>query len=670
MEINLTIVLDGVVPDKKDKTSRQRKLKIASDMRKLFNNQPLQKITVKLMPLVMGTHLFRDVTRVFSNIEIIQAPYEADSYIGKLAQTYIPGTYPPQYKYFGVISNDSDFMVYDSAGFISQSHMQVRWNKKDEKYNIFISRYTPDMIRKVLGLTHNSMIPLVACLSGNDYMQVSSFANYHKRLIIQYQKETNKEDVILMEEHKDEKEQVDKEEEVLDILDKEEEESTSKVENLATKIAPKQVEDQSVNILQLISRHVSEHFAKEEQKGEQIEEFITVETATKLFHLIFKKKEKVDKCAELYRDYVVRELDDDHTHFNYETLFSNYIPFYNKARLHLNDEEHTYHRSEIIRHCIERFKAHFLSNEVVTIAAHAVIKLPIPTESPDNKITTHEFYRLLRRRFYAYIYFHDMNHPRTRAALEKNPNIIIIESVLHNGDYIDKNVVISKDFYDNNYLNDEAHLLDKKTELLRVYGITSRKGQQFLAFMSEAKKLGKLPGDVNAHCIILLIINMMFMLRSREETDIQDWEYQIFLVSLCRKPYYDELAPCQKLASTPGAARFVKKLYQEKNADVLNLFIHRNFYTIISRFLIGLKLFSFINQWFDDAFPVNAITNATLMFNGSNFAKLYLKAYKFQCENEGKKRFNIEIYLRSDLNIQTYETLVDAMEIIANPLSN
>jgi hypothetical protein len=152
--IYLTIVLDGCDPIKKEKTARMRMLKKASENRKFFTNSPLQKTKPKTRPPVMMMEIFRSVARSFDNIELIQSPYESDPHTARLAQEILPDTYPPQLKYAGVLTNDSDFMIYDSAGFIGQSELTVVWSKELGKHQVFISRYTPEMVRKVLGLTH------------------------------------------------------------------------------------------------------------------------------------------------------------------------------------------------------------------------------------------------------------------------------------------------------------------------------------------------------------------------------------------------------------------------------------------------------------------------------------------------------------------------------------
>ncbi len=149
--IHLTIVLDGCDPEKKDSTAKSRMLKKQSENRKFFSHQPLSHMKQRPKPPAMMMELFRSVSRAFSNIEIVQSPFEGDPFTAKLAQELMTdGTL----KYAGVMTNDSDFMVYESAGFVGQQQLTVQWNKELNAHQVFISRITPEMVAKVLGLPH------------------------------------------------------------------------------------------------------------------------------------------------------------------------------------------------------------------------------------------------------------------------------------------------------------------------------------------------------------------------------------------------------------------------------------------------------------------------------------------------------------------------------------
>lgn len=87
------------------------------------------------------------VLQSFDNITMHMSPYEADPYIAKLAQRRKDG----KYEYFAVISNDSDFFVYNTPGYIPVDEIQFE-KRKDGKVEIICRRFTATRIAYSLGI--------------------------------------------------------------------------------------------------------------------------------------------------------------------------------------------------------------------------------------------------------------------------------------------------------------------------------------------------------------------------------------------------------------------------------------------------------------------------------------------------------------------------------------
>jgi NADPH-dependent 7-cyano-7-deazaguanine reductase QueF len=57
-----------------------------------------------------------------------------------------------QYEYIGVLSGDTDFMIYASAGLIDQESLDLKYNHSLRKVEIFVNRFTPEIVSKALQL--------------------------------------------------------------------------------------------------------------------------------------------------------------------------------------------------------------------------------------------------------------------------------------------------------------------------------------------------------------------------------------------------------------------------------------------------------------------------------------------------------------------------------------
>lgn len=75
--------------------------------------------------------------REFKNVTIIQSPYEADQFIAKMSQSD---------KFFGILTNDSDFLIYDTPGMIPLEHLFFKGNE------IILRKFTSEKIAEILGI--------------------------------------------------------------------------------------------------------------------------------------------------------------------------------------------------------------------------------------------------------------------------------------------------------------------------------------------------------------------------------------------------------------------------------------------------------------------------------------------------------------------------------------
>ncbi|XP_065225993.1 protein asteroid [Planococcus citri] len=152
----------------------KRKLKTVIDRLKLniaicsqFKNKYRES---KCFPLLLRD-VFKDILRSI-NVPVIQCDFEADQELVVLARTL---NCP-------VISNDSDFYVSNVAyiPFFSIEFKAYRLSKKiKDKYYIPCSMYhVDDLLNKFEGLPDKSLLPLMSCALGNDYIPPHTFKNF------------------------------------------------------------------------------------------------------------------------------------------------------------------------------------------------------------------------------------------------------------------------------------------------------------------------------------------------------------------------------------------------------------------------------------------------------------------------------------------------------------
>lgn len=75
------------------------------------------------------------------------APYEADPFIAKLAQS----RKDEKFEYFAVISNDSDFFVYNTPGYIPIDEIRFVASQMDE-IEIVCRKFTVKKIAQCMGI--------------------------------------------------------------------------------------------------------------------------------------------------------------------------------------------------------------------------------------------------------------------------------------------------------------------------------------------------------------------------------------------------------------------------------------------------------------------------------------------------------------------------------------
>lgn len=152
----------------------KRKLKTVVDRLKLnigicsqFKNKYRES---KCFPLLLRD-VFKDVLRSI-NVPVIQCNFEADQELVVLARIL---NCP-------VISNDSDFYI-SNVTYIPFSSLELkayRFSKKiKDKYYIRCKLYQLDQfLNKFDGLHDKSLLPLISCVLGNDYIPPHTFKHF------------------------------------------------------------------------------------------------------------------------------------------------------------------------------------------------------------------------------------------------------------------------------------------------------------------------------------------------------------------------------------------------------------------------------------------------------------------------------------------------------------
>jgi hypothetical protein len=173
---DLIFVFDGINPTLKAETEEERRQNKISSMNEFFNevttpggnwlNQVNNPRTLSPSPLVQMIFIqfLVDISKIYKNIRTEFCIFEADAYIAELSKRY--NGY--------AISNDSDFYIYNTPGYINISSLEFPKDANDGNFVIKYKLYTRDMILRYFSLTDDTL-PIFATLCGNDYLKIKSY---------------------------------------------------------------------------------------------------------------------------------------------------------------------------------------------------------------------------------------------------------------------------------------------------------------------------------------------------------------------------------------------------------------------------------------------------------------------------------------------------------------
>lgn len=173
-QVKLQIIFDGCQEEKKLATTAKRK-QAYIDLNKFlfqYHKKPTRyesngMRTCVLPPFAKQAFLFAAKSFPEDQIEIIQSPYEADFLLAKLASDG---------KCF-VVTNDSDFFIFPSAGCITLRDIEFRGNM-----DIWLACTTNEMLADRLKFFSVELLKGLACLSKNDYNTGKGIEDFHSYL--------------------------------------------------------------------------------------------------------------------------------------------------------------------------------------------------------------------------------------------------------------------------------------------------------------------------------------------------------------------------------------------------------------------------------------------------------------------------------------------------------
>jgi len=123
--------------------------------------KPSSLCSTPLIRMTYAQFLF-DASKYFPQLKVKFSYLEADAYLAKLAS---------QYNGY-VISNDSDFYIYDIPGYVKLDTLKFKENK--DNFYFEAGLYTNNLFTKYLGLPKEAL-PILATLSGNDYIKIGRY---------------------------------------------------------------------------------------------------------------------------------------------------------------------------------------------------------------------------------------------------------------------------------------------------------------------------------------------------------------------------------------------------------------------------------------------------------------------------------------------------------------
>ncbi|XP_060896059.1 constitutive coactivator of peroxisome proliferator-activated receptor gamma isoform X3 [Labrus mixtus] len=168
--IRLVFFFDGVVEEQKRKQWVKRRRRVNGEISKMFRHlkahgeQPGRELFCLPSGLATFTHF---ALRLLGQ-EVFCSVREAD---------YEIASYARQHKSMGILGQDSDFIIYDSAPYFSVAKLQI--------HSLTTVLYNQERLCQTVGLDVNQL-PLLACLLGNDVVSEEKMQHIRNNAISTY----------------------------------------------------------------------------------------------------------------------------------------------------------------------------------------------------------------------------------------------------------------------------------------------------------------------------------------------------------------------------------------------------------------------------------------------------------------------------------------------------
>ncbi len=390
-----------------------------------------------------------------------------------------------------------------------------------------------------------------------------------------------------------------------------------------TKTDEKRSHKERPHILNLVSMFVNDQFPDNN---------VTETTVKQCFHTAFKSDSQlVEHCYKLYEEYIPEQLAQDHIHFNYDSIFTNYVPF---NTLVLMQE----HQESVLTNSITAFQQYRLESPVVSMINFKDPNMGVPFESYDVTNTSYMFWLELRKRFATFVYFYNP------ASTE---DVTITELFPYNNEYQKHSFTVTRSMFESmygKYVNPVP--LNARAEFYKVIGVDTKKIANANEFIAYQRQKGRLPISGDAYMFILCVLYYLF--KHDSTASFQNANYTCLIASLCFPSRIHERSPAKTLYQKNRFPRMTKRVYQDFNQDVLFDFNMEQINTA-TRFIVGLKFCAQMNMWFNFPFSEETVVNAMLMFSGSRFARIWRDGHIDNLHDREKT---------------TYKVLVDALKIL------
>ncbi|KAI1894618.1 hypothetical protein AGOR_G00117620 [Albula goreensis] len=170
--IRLVFFFDGVVEENKREEWVKRRLKVNKDIARVFQYIKLhgQQPGKELLCLPSGLATFSRFALKSLGQETWSTVREAD---------YEIASYALQHNCMGILSQDTDFLIFDTAPYLSVNCLRL-----DRMSTVMFSR---EMLCQALRL-HLRDLPLLACILGNDVVPEDQFHRLRSDCVAEYRK--------------------------------------------------------------------------------------------------------------------------------------------------------------------------------------------------------------------------------------------------------------------------------------------------------------------------------------------------------------------------------------------------------------------------------------------------------------------------------------------------